>query len=183
MCNIHAIASLGALVGAFAAPVFANDFAGNFLHLPAAARPWIYWFWNNGNVTSNGVTADLEAMHCVGIGGVLIMDVAVERYGAVEHCGPPRGTAEFMNPQWQHLLQFSAQEAARLGLLLYLRPENPNQTYTSFQPNPTPPAGYRYDEISAEALIQRASANNGRLVLPEFPFDDRALGVEGGEAF
>ena len=51
--------------------------------------------------------------------------------------------------------------------LLYLRPENPNQTYTSFQPNPTPPAGYRYDEISAEALIQRASANNGRLVLPD----------------
>jgi hypothetical protein len=116
MCKFRVIASLGAVLGACAAPVFANDLAGNFLHPPAAAKPWVYWFWNNGNVTSNGVTADLEAMQRVGIGGVLILDVAVERYGAVEHCGPPRGTAEFMNPQWQHLLQFSAQEAARLGL-------------------------------------------------------------------
>jgi hypothetical protein len=69
----------------------------------------------HGNITSNGITADLEAMRRVGIGGVLIMDVAVERYGR-ETCGPPRGTAEFMNPEWQHLFQFSVQEAARLGL-------------------------------------------------------------------
>ena len=76
---------------------------------PAEARPWVYWFWNNGNVTSNGITADLEAMQRVGIGGVLIMDV-------VERFAPPRGTAEFMNPEWQNLFEFSVQEAGRLGL-------------------------------------------------------------------
>ncbi len=81
----------------------------DFQQPPDSARPWVYWFWNNGNVTSNGITADLEAMQRVGIGGVLIMDV-------LERFAPPRGTAEFMNAEWQHLFEFSVQEAARLGL-------------------------------------------------------------------
>ena len=98
--------------GAFVASLHAEPtdlLAQNFQQPPADARPWVYWFWNNGNVTSNGITADLEAMQRVGIGGVLIMDV-------LERFAPPRGTAEFMNPEWQNLFQFSVQEAARLGL-------------------------------------------------------------------
>ena len=85
------------------------DLASDFANPPASARPWVFWFWNNANVTSNGITADLEAMQRAGIGGVIIMDV-VERYA------PPRGTAEFMNPEWRGLFQFAVQEAARLGL-------------------------------------------------------------------
>ena len=87
----------------------ADSLVKSFQSPPPDARPWVYWFWNNGNVTSNGITADLEAMQHVGIGGVLIMDV-------VQHFAPPRGTAEFMNPEWQSLFEFSVQEAARLGL-------------------------------------------------------------------
>jgi len=87
----------------------AGSLAQNFQQPPADARPWVYWFWNNGNVTSNGITADLEAMQRVGIGGVLIMDV-------LERFAPPRGTAEFMNAEWQNLFEFAVQEAGRLGL-------------------------------------------------------------------
>jgi hypothetical protein len=76
---------------------------------PPEARPWVYWFWNNGNVTREGITADLEAMQRVGIGGVILMDV-------VERFPPPAGRAEFMSAEWQSLFQFSLQEAARLGL-------------------------------------------------------------------
>jgi len=46
-----------------------------FAHPPDSARPWVYWFWANGNVTQKGITADLEAIQRVGIGGVLIMEV------------------------------------------------------------------------------------------------------------
>ena len=87
----------------------ADSLARKFQNPPSDARPWVYWFWNNGNVTSNGITADLEAMQRVGIGGALIMDV-------VERFAPPQGTAEFMSAEWQNLFQFSVQEAARLGL-------------------------------------------------------------------
>ena len=76
----------------------------NFLSPPASARPWVYWFWNNGNVTKAGITADLEAMQRVGIGGVIIMDV-------VERFAPPPGPADFMNAQWQELFHFSVTEA------------------------------------------------------------------------
>lgn len=86
-----------------------RDLAHDFQQPPAAARPWVYWFWSNGNVTANGITADLEAMQRVGIGGVLIMNVT-------DHFAPPPGPAELMNPEWQGLFQFSVQEAARLGL-------------------------------------------------------------------
>ncbi len=95
------LAALGSLAG--------DLLETNFQKPPTEARPWVYWFWNNGNVTSNGITADLEAMQRVGVGGVLIMDV-------FERFAPPRGTAEFMNAEWQNLFQFSVQEAARLGL-------------------------------------------------------------------
>jgi hypothetical protein len=52
-----------------------NDLARNFREPPDSARPWVCWFWLNGNITREGITADLEAMKRVGIGGVLIMEV------------------------------------------------------------------------------------------------------------
>jgi hypothetical protein len=63
----------------FSTQAFAADLAAQFTNPPASARPWVYWFWNNGNVTKAGITADLEAMQRAGIGGVIIMDV-VERF-------------------------------------------------------------------------------------------------------
>ena len=52
----------------------ADKLAQEFRQPPASARPWVYWFWLNGNITRAGITADLEAMQRAGIGGVLIMD-------------------------------------------------------------------------------------------------------------
>ncbi|HEV2390859.1 MAG TPA: glycosyl hydrolase [Verrucomicrobiae bacterium] len=78
-----------------------------FMHPPASARPWVYWFWLNGNITSNGVTADLEAMQRVGIGGVLIMEVDQ---------GAPKGPTDFGGPKWRGLFQHVCGEAHRLGL-------------------------------------------------------------------
>ena len=89
--------------------LLAEDLAAQFAKPPAAARPWVYWFWNNGNVTKAGITADLEAMQRTGIGGVIIMDV-------VERFAPPPGTADFMNDEWQELFRFSVAEAHRLGI-------------------------------------------------------------------
>ncbi len=78
-----------------------------FRQPPLEARPWVYWFWLNGNITSNGITADLEAMRRVGIGGALIMEVDQ---------GAPVGPADFMSPRWRGLFQHVHHEARRLGL-------------------------------------------------------------------
>ncbi len=87
----------------------AEELEQSFVHPPDSARPWVYWFWNNGNVTKEGISADLEAMQRVGIGGCLIMDV-------VQKFAPPAGKATFMGDEWRGLFKFAVQEAARLGL-------------------------------------------------------------------
>ncbi len=74
---------------------------------PLEARPWVYWFWLNGNISSNGITADLEAMKRVGIGGVLIMEVDQ---------GAPVGPVDFMSARWRDLFRHVVTEARRLGL-------------------------------------------------------------------
>src|SRR5512133_1112995 len=79
----------------------------DFLHPPAFARPWVYWFWIDGNVTRTGITADLEAMQRAGIGGVIFMDVAQDL---------PAGPVTFASPEWHDLFTHAANEAARLGL-------------------------------------------------------------------
>ena len=84
-----------------------GDLAEEFGSPPAAARPWVYWFWLNGNINREGITADLEAMKRVGIGGVLIMEVDQ---------GAPKGPARFGSPQWRELFKFVCCEAHRLGL-------------------------------------------------------------------
>jgi hypothetical protein len=88
-----------------------RELADGFAHPPDAARPWVYWFWINGNLTREGITADLEAMQRVGIGGVLIMEVDP---------GTPEGTAPFGSARWRDMFRFACQEAARLGLQVNL---------------------------------------------------------------
>jgi len=83
-----------------------HDLSDGFLSPPDSARPWVYWFWINGNLTREGITADLEAMQRVGIGGVLIMEVD----------GTPRGPVAFGTSTWQEMFRFACQEAGRLGL-------------------------------------------------------------------
>jgi len=41
-----------------------------FTDPPESARPRVWWHWLNGNVTKEGITADLEWMKRVGIAGM-----------------------------------------------------------------------------------------------------------------
>lgn len=86
------------------------DLAQTFREPPPQARPHTFWFWMNGNMTPEGLTADLEAMARVGIGGVLIMEVG--RPGNMA----PEGPVKFASPEWRKLFQHVIREAERLGL-------------------------------------------------------------------
>jgi hypothetical protein len=90
-----------------ATPQDVNTLAQSFVRPPESARPWVYWFWLNGNVTREGITADLESMRRVGIGGVLIMEVDQ---------GAPVGPVGFMSDRWRELFGHVVAEAGRLGL-------------------------------------------------------------------
>jgi hypothetical protein len=70
-------------------------------------RPWVYASWINGNITREGITADLEAMEKVGIGGLQFLEIGM---------GVPRGPVDYMSPEWKSLFKHMATEASRLGL-------------------------------------------------------------------
>ena len=91
-----------------AAALASESLADGFAQPPDSARPWVYWFWINGNISKEGITADLEAMQRVGIGGVLIMEVD----------GQPHGPIAFGTEPWRALFRFACQEADRLGLVI-----------------------------------------------------------------
>lgn len=79
----------------------------NFEHLSGEARPYTYWFWMNGNITKEGITKDLEAMHRIGIGGVFNLEGGT---------GIPKGPVTYLSQEWSELKAHAIKEAARLDI-------------------------------------------------------------------
>jgi len=104
------VAGLWIWMAGFAAGA-ADPLAEGFASPPDSAWPWVYWFWKNGNISRAGITADLEAMHRVGIRGVILMEVALS---------VPAGPAPFFSPQWRELFRHAVAEAHRLGIQISL---------------------------------------------------------------
>lgn len=94
-------------MNAAAQPSSSDALARGFSQPPPSAKPWVYWFWLDGNITREGITADLEAMARTGIGGALIMEVAQ---------GIPPGPVRFASPEWREVFKHAVSEAHRLGL-------------------------------------------------------------------
>ena len=65
----------------------------------------------DGNLTSEGMTADLESMKEVGIGNLVFLEVNV---------GVPRGKVDFLSEPWQNLFVHAVREAERLGIEITL---------------------------------------------------------------
>ncbi|MBR2839081.1 MAG: hypothetical protein IKE55_09875, partial [Kiritimatiellae bacterium] len=76
---------------------------------PPSARPHTWWHWINGNVTKEGITADLEAMAAAGIGGAQIFDAGLAL---------PQGPVAFASDAWYDCLVHADREALRLGIEL-----------------------------------------------------------------
>ena len=84
-----------------------DELEKNFTELSAKARPYTYWFWMNGNITKDGITKDLEAMHRIGVGGVFNLEGGT---------GIPKGPVTYLSPNWAELKAHAIKEAARLGI-------------------------------------------------------------------
>jgi (4-O-methyl)-D-glucuronate---lignin esterase len=89
--------------------VFADALEAGFESPPDSARPQTWWHWMNGNITKVGITADLEAMKQIGLGGATIVNV---------DCGIPAGPVKFDSPEWHEMFKHAVREAGRLGLQL-----------------------------------------------------------------
>jgi len=94
-------------------PVLAqvNNLKKGFLDPPANAKPGVYWYFMDGNMTAVSITKDLEAMKKAGIGNLIFLEVNV---------GIPRGKVDFLSDEWQDLFKHAVKEAERLGIEITL---------------------------------------------------------------
>lgn len=90
-------------------PAKASDLYRSFVSPPLSAAPHVWWHWMNGNISKEGITADLEAMRRIGIAGAHSIDCG---------CDIPRGDVAFASPQWYEMALHAHNEAKRLGLEL-----------------------------------------------------------------
>jgi hypothetical protein len=84
-----------------------NELAKRFQNPPDSARPGVYWYFMDGNLNREEMTADLKAMKEAGIGNLVFLEVNV---------GVPRGPVDFMSEQWQNLFAHAVRQAERLGI-------------------------------------------------------------------
>ena len=98
---------LACLIGGTLAAGARDELADAFRTPPDSARPLTWWHWLDGNITREGITADLEAMQRIGLGGTYMFNAGV---------GMPQGSARFLQPEWLAMLDHAVREAQRLGL-------------------------------------------------------------------
>ena len=121
MKNLHFAFLLGSLF-LFGSCTFSNkqkndkDFSldqikKSFTNPPDSVRPGVYWYFMDGNLSRQEMTADLESMKKAGIGNVIFLEVNV---------GVPRGKIDFLSPAWQELFAHAMRETKRLGITLTL---------------------------------------------------------------
>ena len=78
-----------------------------FRNPPQDARPHTLYFWMNGNVTAEGIDADLQAMKDIGLGGAMVFDGSDDI---------PKGEVDYLSPQWLGLMTHMMEKADVLGL-------------------------------------------------------------------
>lgn len=89
----------------------ADNLKEEFKNPPDSARPGVYWYFMDGNLSGEEMTKDLESMKNVGISNLIFLEVGI---------GVPRGPIGFMSEEWQDLFVHAVREAERLGIKIRL---------------------------------------------------------------
>ena len=83
-----------------------------FANPPSSARPRVWWHWMNGNISKEGIQADIEWMARIGIGGLQNFDAALNTPQIVDE------RLVYMTPEWKDAFRLAAQQAAKHHLEL-----------------------------------------------------------------
>ena len=84
-----------------------NQLRNGFVNPPQEAKPLVWWDWLNGNVTKNGIKADLIDMKRAGIGGVQLFDLLLYM---------PEGPVRYGSDNWYQHVNYAVHIADSLGL-------------------------------------------------------------------
>lgn len=103
-----------AILTACIVPLAAETLEREFADPTVASRAGAFWCWLNGSMTMEQITADLEQMKAMGMGGAEIWDVqALRNPGDFVPAGPP-----FLGDESLDLIVHAIREAGRLDMVL-----------------------------------------------------------------
>ncbi len=88
----------------------ADDLQSGFQTPPDSSRPRVWWHWMSGNITKEGIKADLEWMKRSGIAGFQNFDAGLNTPQIVER------RLVYMTPEWKEAFRYAATLADQLGL-------------------------------------------------------------------
>jgi hypothetical protein len=94
-----------------------GDWVADFVSPPDYAKPRVFWWWLEGNVSKEGILSDLLEMKKAGIHGAILFDAACcagETYGTVTK-KTPAGYV-FMSPEWREHFVYACHVADSLGM-------------------------------------------------------------------
>ena len=93
-----------------AEPPAADPLVRGFETPPDSAKPRVWWHWMNGNITKEGIQADLEWMKRVGIGGFQNFDASLNTPQIVDK------RLVYMTPEWKDAFKYATTLADQFGL-------------------------------------------------------------------
>jgi len=145
----------------------------SFTDPPDNCRPEVMWIWMGGLISREGITADLESMSSVGIGGVMMMQLP-------DQCPYPRrwsyrdypGKVKCLSDEWFEMANYAIGECDRLGLNFSLF-MCPGWSHCG-APWITPEKGLKI-LVSKDTVIQGPQQFSA--TLPKSP---AIIGIEGG---
>lgn len=139
----------------------------DFLTPPDYARPRVYWWWLEGNISNEGILNDLTEMNKVGIKGAIIFDGGSSSYGNLKKTkqGEPFGSKA-----WNELFFYACQIADSLGIEISL---NNGSGWNAGGPWVTP-------ELNSKKIIWNESIFNGpKKINLQLPIPDGVLNYNG----
>ncbi|MDR0668405.1 MAG: hypothetical protein LBF90_07300 [Prevotellaceae bacterium] len=83
-----------------------------FQNPPAAARPFVRWWWNGNKLTADEILRELDVLHDAGIGGVEINPIAFP--GGDDLAIP---SMDWLSPEWIDMVNVALQGASERGMI------------------------------------------------------------------
>ena len=87
-----------------------TDLKEGFRNPPESAKPRVWWHWMNGNISKEGIKADLEWMKRIGIGGFQNFNLGLETPQIVKN------RLIYMTPEWKDAFFYATKLADSLKL-------------------------------------------------------------------
>jgi len=87
-----------------------ENLEAGFMTPPESAKPRVWWHWMNGNITKEGIRADLEWMKRAGFGGFQSFDAGLYTPQVVDK------RLTYMTPEWKEAFSYATRLGDSLGL-------------------------------------------------------------------